>query len=100
MADWSVGPLPKGGSELTVNSNGYRPEDFRVINGVTFRMVLDVGNWDAGLAINCPGQSGAPASAHYRALFPIWANEGYFPLVFSREAIAKAAERRILLEPS
>lgn len=100
MPDWSVGPLPKGGSELTVNCNGYRPEDFRVINGVSFRMVLDVGNWDAGLAINCPGQSGDPASAHYRDLFPIWAEEGYFPLVFSPEAIAKAAEQRIVLEPA
>jgi penicillin amidase len=63
-------------------------------------MVLDVGDWDAGLAINCPGQSGDPASAHYRDLFPIWAEEGYFPLVFSPEAIAKAAEQRILLEPA
>lgn len=100
MPDLSVGPLPKGGSELTVNCNGYRPEDFRVINGVSFRMVLDVGNWDAGLAINCPGQSGDPASAHYRDLFPIWANEGYFPLVYSKEAIARAAEKRIALEPA
>ena len=100
MPDWNVGPLPKGGSELTVNSNGYRPTDFRVINGVTFRMVLDVGNWDAGLVINCPGQSGDPSHAHYRDLFPIWAKEGYFPLVFSKAAIERTAEQRIVVEPA
>ncbi len=100
MPDWNVGPHPKGGSELTVNCNGYRPDDFRVINGVSFRMVLDVGNWDASIAINSPGQSGDPANPHYRDLFPIWATEGYFPLVYSQEAIARTAERRFLLEPA
>ncbi|MEQ9122283.1 MAG: penicillin acylase family protein, partial [Alphaproteobacteria bacterium] len=62
---WNVGPLPKGGSGLTVNNNNYRQTDGRVTLGVTWRMILDVGNWDAGITINCPGQSGDPASPHY-----------------------------------
>ena len=35
----------------------------------SFRMVADVGNWDASVAINAPGQSGVPASD----LAPLWA---------------------------
>lgn len=92
-----VGPAPKGGSNLTINNNGWRASDFRVISGVSWRMVLDVGNWDASFTINSPGQSGDPASPHYRDLFPLWAQDGYVPLLFSAAAVDAAAEARILL---
>ena len=92
-----VGPAPKGGSNLTINNNGYRGSDFRVMSGVSWRMVLDVGNWDASWTINSPGQSGDPASPHYRDLFPIWARDGYVPMVYSRAAVEGAAETRLKL---
>jgi penicillin G amidase len=95
-----IGPLPKSGSALTVNNNGYRTSDFQVIHGVSWRMLADVGNWDACQVINSPGQSGDPASPHYADHFPLWAKESYVPLLFSRAAIEAAAERRIMLVPS
>ena len=98
-ATLDVGPAPKGGSNLTINNNGWRAKDFRVISGVSWRMVVDVGDWDASFTINSPGQSGDPASPHYRDLFPIWAREDYVPLLFSRAAIEAAAEARIRLVP-
>jgi len=94
-----VGPAPKGGSNLTINNNGWRAKDFRVISGVSWRMVLDVGNWDGSFTINSPGQSGDPDSPHYRDLFPLWARDEYVPLPFSAAAVEAAAERRILLRP-
>ncbi|MGE0726004.1 MAG: penicillin acylase family protein, partial [Alphaproteobacteria bacterium] len=93
-----VGPAPKGGSNLTINNNGYRATDFRVTSGVSWRMVVDVGNWDASWAINAPGQSGDPASPHYRDLFPLWAREEYVPMLYSRAAVEAAGERRIRLK--
>lgn len=96
----NVGPGPKAGSGLTVNSNGYRAGDLRVVEGVSFRMVCDVGNWDASVVINAPGQSGDPGSRHYRDLFDLWSADRYFPMAYSDEAVAKVAERRILLMPS
>mgnify|MGYP002623130442 CR=1 FL=1 len=98
-AKLDVGPAPKGGSNLTINNNGYRNSDFRVVSGVSWRMVVDVGNWDASWTINAPGQSGDPASTHYRDHFPLWAKEDYVPLLYSRAAIEAAAERRIRLIP-
>ena len=62
-------------------------------------MVLDVGNWDASRAINTPGQSGDPASPHYRDLAPTWAAGQYVPLLYSRGAVEKEAQQRIRLEP-
>ena len=78
---WDAGPLPKGGSGMTVNNNNYRLVDGRLTLGVTWRMVCDVGNWDACVTINSPGQSGNPDSAHYKDLFPLWANEEYVPML-------------------
>ena len=92
-----VGPAPRGGSNLTINNNGWRAKDFRVISGVSWRMVLDVGNWDASFTINSPGQSGDPDSPHYRDLFPLWARDEYVPMLFSEAAVDAAAEARILL---
>jgi penicillin amidase len=59
----NVGPFPRGGSELTVNASSFQNNDFRHISGPSFRMVLDVGNWDHSLAVNTPGQSGSPVAA-------------------------------------
>ncbi|WP_292325126.1 penicillin acylase family protein [Mesorhizobium sp.] len=95
-----IGPAPRGGSGLTINNNGYRGTDFRVMSGVTWRMVLDVGNWDACWTINSPGQSGDPESPHYRDLFDIWARDGSIPMLFSRDAIEAATELCICLSPS
>jgi penicillin amidase len=92
-----VGPLPKSGSNDTLGHSGYRLSDFRLTSGSSVRLVIDVGDWDNSWAINGPGQSGDPASAHYRDLFEPWLNGQYFPLLYSRAAIEQAAERRIEL---
>ena len=96
----NVGPLPRGGGAYTVNVSGYHPENFWHAHGPSFRMVLDVGDWDNSRAINTPGQSGNPDSAHYRDLAKSWAEGKYFPLLYSRAAIAKATQETIELVPA
>jgi len=95
-----VGPAPRGGSGATVGSTAYSLSDFVQRYGATFRMVLDVGRWDDSLAMNSPGQSGDPSSPHYRDLFEAWARDEALPLLFSRDRVLAAAERRILLRPA
>ena len=95
-----VGPLAKGGSGSTPMAAGYRMSDFRMLTGASFRMVVDVGNWDNSRAINAPGQSGDPASAHYDDLAPVWAAGGYVPLLYSQAAVDAACEVRIRLLPA
>lgn len=94
-----VGPAPRGGSGITVNYNAYRESDFRVISGATFRMVVDVGNWDASWTINSPGQSGNPDDPHYRDLFKPWSQDAFVPMLFSRSAVEGALDYRIELKP-
>ncbi|MDJ1158190.1 penicillin acylase family protein [Chelatococcus sp. SYSU_G07232] len=95
-----VGPLPKGGDGSTVMLAAYRPSDFRIVTGASVRFVVDVGDWDRSLCINTPGQSGDPRSPHYRDLALLWARGDYVPLLYSREAVERAAELRLLLSPA
>jgi penicillin amidase len=95
-----VGPAPRGGSGATVNSTAYSLQDFVQRYGASYRMVLDVGDWDRSVAMNSPGQSGDPSSPHYRDLFDPWSRDETFPLLFSRERVEAAAMRRIVLRPA
>ena len=92
-----VGPFPLGGSDLTLNKARYRPTDFAVVHGPSWRIVADVGNWDETFVVNTPGQSGDPASPHYRDLATLWAAGDYVRLPSARAAVEREARTRILL---
>ena len=94
-----VGKLPIGGSGSTPMNTMYRGTDFRLTVGASFRMVVDVGDWDNSRVINTPGQSGDPGSPHYDDMAPLWASGAYVPMVFTRPAVEAAAALRITLNP-
>ncbi len=98
-ARMTVGPLPIPGGASTPKAAAYSPGDFNVTHGASVRMVMDVGAWDNSVVINTPGQSGDPASPHYSDLFPLWSAGQYAPLLYSRAAVDKHAERVIALTP-
>lgn len=99
-AAMDVGPFPHGGSSSTPMHTGYRPSDFRTMQGASVRIVVDVGSWDDSRWINAPGQSGDPRSPHYRDLAPIWAEGKYVPMLYSRAAIDAAASHVIEMKPA
>jgi len=90
--------VSRGGSGDTPNATSYAG-DFDVRGGASWRMVLDVGNWDHAYMTNAPGQSGVPGSPHYHDLLKTWAEDGTLPLVYSREAVLKNTESTIVLLP-
>ncbi len=94
-----LGRQPRGGCADTVGNTGYGDTGFDQAVGATMRMVLDVGEWDNSLAMNSPGQSGVATSPHYADLLAAWARDESFPLLYSRERIEAATERRFLLVP-
>jgi len=95
----NVGPISKHGGPYTVNASAYQTSDFRQTGGPSARLVIDVGNWDNSRAVNYPGQSGDPDSAHYRDLAPLWRTGQYFPLLYTREAVENATDKKIKLVP-
>jgi penicillin amidase len=99
-AQLNVGPFPRAGGGDSVNVSSYDPSSFRQLGGASFRVVIDVGDWDNSRAMNAPGQSGDPASAHYRDLAPLWIRGEYFPLLYSRAKVEAAAVQRLELAPA
>jgi len=95
-----LGILPVGGSHETVGRASFRPATFDLSAGASVRLVMDVGAWDNSTAINTPGQSGDPASPHYRDLQEPWSQGRSFPLVYSRKAVERATERILWLQPT
>jgi acyl-homoserine lactone acylase PvdQ len=97
--EWTqVGPLPRGGSGDTVGSTGYY-DGFDQRTGASFRMVVDVGDWDRSVAMNAPGQSGVPTSPHHADLFERWAADEAFPLLYTRAAVEEHLSERFVLRP-
>ncbi|WP_332770875.1 penicillin acylase family protein [Phenylobacterium sp.] len=96
----TAGPAPMAGTSLSPLAAAWRPADYRVISGASFRMVLDVGAWDNSMAVNTPGQSGDPGSPHFDDLFPLWVTGQYVPLSYSRPAVEAATERVLRLTPA
>ena len=92
----NLGPVARGGYGETVNATA---NDLNQTHGASFRILVDTEDWDKTLGINSPGQSGDPASAHYRDLFPIWAENGYFPVFFSEDKVKAVAEKTTVLQP-
>ncbi|HEV3256083.1 MAG TPA: penicillin acylase family protein [Gemmataceae bacterium] len=96
----SRGPFPVGGDTDTIAQSGidpWRPYAAGAFT-VSYRQVLDVGDWDRSLFILPTGQSGHPASPHFDDMMDAWRKAEHRPLWFSAAAVeAQAAETINLL---
>ena len=95
-AKLNVGPYPRGGDSYTVSATGGGDNQ---VSGGSLKIIADTENWDNSLGLNNPGQSGDPASPHYRDLFEIWSRGKYFPIFYSRPKIESVTEARQMLTP-
>lgn len=92
-----VGPAPRGGDGNTVGATGSSDNQ---TTGASFRIVADAADWERTLGTNTPGQSGDPDSPHYRDLFPLWAEDRFFPVPFARAAVEAMTQGRTVLLPT
>lgn len=90
------GPLPRAGYGLTPGANGIADNQTA---GASFRIVVDLADWDKAVMTNTPGQSSNPDSPFYRNLFEDWANDRYFPAFYSKDKILSNAVEKIQLFP-
>ena len=86
--------MARGGYGETVNATS---NNLNQTHGASFRILVDTEDWDKTLGINSPGQSGDPDSPHYADLFSLWAENGYFPVFFSRSKVLSVAEKTTIL---
>jgi len=95
------GPYPLAGDGNTVNAAFFRPQlplnDYSA--GPSWRMILDLSDWDASVGVIPGGQSGHPASPHYDDQIPLWRAGQYHPLAWSRPKVEAVARERLSLLP-
>jgi penicillin amidase len=94
---FGVGPLPRGGDGMTVSATGNGDNQ---ASGGSLKIIADTEDWDNSVGLNTPGQSGDPDNAHYRDLFPLWAEGRYFPIAYSRKKVDSVTESVTRLSPS
>jgi penicillin amidase len=88
--------MPRGGNDYTPCATSGADNQ---TSGASFRMIVDVNDWDASVGTNSPGQSGDPESRFYQNLFIPWARDEYFQVYFSKHKIDSAAVEKIKLIP-
>jgi len=64
-----------------------------------FRFAFEPADWDRSRAMNAPGQSGSPESAHFSDLAKLWGSGEAVMLAFSDAAVNAAAETTLMLVP-
>lgn len=94
---FNVGPFGMPGYGDTVMSTGGMA--FEASRGASFSAIYDASDWDRTVVLNAPGQSGSPASPHFRDLAKLWAEGSYFQLAFSDAAVQAVTESTLTLEP-
>lgn len=96
-ATYDLAPASRSGDGNTVNATG--GAGFRQTAGASFREVIDLADFDRSIVTNVPGQSADPRSPHYADLLKLWAEDRYFPLVYSRARVEAETERVTWLVP-
>ncbi len=95
------GPFPIGGSEATVCAASYIPYlGYTVTDGVSYRQIVDLGNFNRSISVIPTGQSGDPRSKHYADMIDLWRKVEYHPTLWERTDIERHAESRVLLDPA
>ena len=96
-AQFDLPAASRSGDGNTVNVTG--GANFKQTAGASFREIIDLADFDRSIVTNVPGQSADPRSPHYADLLKLWADDKYFPLVFTRARVEAETERVTWLTP-
>lgn len=96
---FDLGPAPRPGDGYTVNATAFAGNSFRQLAGASYREIFDLSDWDKGVGVNVPGQSGQPGSPRYADLLPLWLRGQYFPLYYSKAAVDRDTTDVLELTP-
>ncbi len=72
--------LDHGGSPYTVNSGGYRQEDWIMYHGASYRQVIDLAQPEKSSFVIPGGQTGNWLSRGYGDQLPLWRQGRYLPM--------------------
>jgi len=93
-------PVPLPGEAFTVEAQTpNRMNPYRVGFGVSQRMIVDLGDLARSLAVNSTGQNAQLFHRHRVDQTDLWSRNEYHPMLFGRDAVAKAGKEKLVLRP-
>ena len=100
-AIFNRGPFDVGGGSSSVDATSWDASlGYDVTAAPAMRMVVDLDDLDRSRWVNLTGASGHVASKHYRDQTPLWVDGRTLEWAFSRDAVRKASEDELVLEPT
>jgi len=94
------GVVDTGGDESTVRQSHFEPGiGYDTVVIPSWRQIVDLSDIDRSLGMHTTGQSGNPASHHYRDFVEPWSKGEYHGRPFTRRAVEEAAESTLTLVP-
>jgi penicillin amidase len=100
-AIFNRGPFDVGGGSSSVDATSWdATQGYDVTSAPSMRMVADLDDLDRSRWVNLTGTSGHVASKHYRDQTPLWVDGRTLAWAFSEDAVRKASEDKLVLEPT
>eukprot|EP01080_Neovahlkampfia_damariscottae_P001016 gene1016-9921_t len=100
ISEFNRGPYPIGGTANSINAQAHIPhgDNYDVVIIPSYRMVVDLNDFDKSYSIYGPGQSGNEQSKHYDDLIPMFLKGEYKPMFWSKDLILKNSEAILKFE--
>ncbi|MCP2605117.1 penicillin acylase family protein [Candidatus Aminicenantes bacterium AH-873-B07] len=94
------GPFSLKGSGDTINSSHYSHKNpYYTTAGVSYRQIIDLGNFKNSIWVLTSGQSGHFLSRHYDNQINLWIKGKYYHMLFYKKDIEKETEAKLILKP-
>ena len=94
------GPYRSSGGSSLVNATGWNPLDpYHLVSVPSQRMIVDLSNLSASLALHTTGQSGHAYHPNYTSMIDPWRLIEYTPMLWGREQVEQNATDALLLTP-
>lgn len=93
------GPYQLDGYAFTVKAS-YSTQNLGATHGVSYRQIIDLGDFRNSVCVITSGQSGHVLSRFYDNQIPLWLEGNYHPMLFFDEDIEENASGLLVLMPS
>jgi penicillin amidase len=96
---FDIGPHDVDGGSHTLRNTGGEQPPHAASSGAEYRIVVDFASPERFLAVQNIGNSGVPASPHYRDQFEPWLRGQYHTVHLRRAAVEADCEDSTIIQP-
>jgi penicillin amidase len=103
---FTLSQQPLGGDNTTVSVSSYELwiaalplQPFGVTSHQSYRMIIDLSDWNKAEGVFATGESGQPGSKFRENMYPLWLSYQYLPMYYDKAQIEANKEGVLTLTP-